>query len=240
MKIELLLANLCNLSYKQKTLDFKSIDIKPQFYEYFDCKHVEAYLINFTYFNVLVFRGTDTIKDWEYNLKLKPIKTEWGLVHSGFYNSFHLIWADYLSDPNTLSLLKARPLYITGHSLGGCLAILLGLQLKQLKDFEVFPMSIYTYGSPKALEPNNDLDLDLNIYNYVLKGDIIPSLPLFNYRHIGKVIKLNNKTNWFNTLVNYSKYFIKLNISNLLKSHQIESYVKALSVERDSKSSSNR
>lgn len=232
MKIEVLLAQLCNLVYQNNLNDFSNLELKPQFYEDLNSEHVEAYLINFGYFNTIVFRGTDTSKDWQYNLKLDPIETKWGLIHRGFYESFNLIWNTHLSDPCILNILNSRPLYITGHSFGGCLTILLALQLKELPEFNLFPMSVYTYGSPKLFISTNK-EIFIPLYRYVLDGDIIPSLPLFKYKHVGKLIKLRNNKHWFSTVVNYSKYLIKLDITQLFKNHQIASYVTALSIKRN-------
>ena len=76
---------------------------------------------------VICFRGTKQIKDWMTNLKIKPVPIKHpvtgntvGNMHSGFhdaYRSVHKVIAERLKDYEDL------PLFITGHSLGGALAV---------------------------------------------------------------------------------------------------------------------
>ena len=237
MKIESLLAHLCEKSYLDQP-KFINLPIKPIGFEYFTIKHVQAYLVQFKEYNVLVFRGTDSIKDWQQNLRVKAVETDWlaSSVYVGFYEAFEATWSEYLSNEDVIELLNTKTLYITGHSFGGCLAILSALKLKSLKPFSDFPISVYTYGTPKFLINPNIKDY-VPIYRYEMQGDIIPHLPLFNYTNIGKVIKLNHKYSRLLNWIVYSKYWFKLDITQLIRNHQIETYVKLLPTAKNSKTS---
>lgn len=237
MKIESLLALLCEKSYLDQP-EFVNLPVKVIAFEYFSIKNVQAYLVLFREYNALVFRGTDSIKNWQQNIKVKAIESDWlsSLVHEGFYEAFTSVWTEYVIKEDVLQILNTKPLYITGHSFGGCLATLCALKLKSLKQFNDFPIAVYTYGAPQFLiDPY--FKTSIPIYRYEMQGDIIPHLPLFNYSSIGKKITLKQKYSKLLNWITYSKFCFKLDISQLIRNHQIKTYVRALTTTTDNKAS---
>ena len=86
-------------------------------------------------------------------------------------------------------LYRYTPLYLTGHSLGGALAMIAAQDLTENFDLPQ-PVQVYTFGSPRignvAYASNYDQKIPAT-FRVVVDGDIIPGMPkMFGmYRHAG-------------------------------------------------------
>lgn len=146
---------------------------------------------------VVAFRGSesptsiDGLKDWfltnAMNLLIVPegrLGTDFAAAgvgarfHQGFLGALAEVW-DPLEAAVTEELKqKERPLWVTGHSLGGALA-LLASWLFQRRMIEVH--QVYTFGAPMI---GNDLaiaafdkELPDRIFRYINRQDPVPLLP---------------------------------------------------------------
>ncbi len=142
---------------------------------------------------VLAFRGTQkTVTDIRTDIKADLIDApQGGRVHRGFYEAFKQIQA-----PVTKMINKhpGLPLYITGHSLGGALALIATRYLA--------PNSIgatYTFGCPRAADDAFFKDIRTPVYRVVNAADGVARVP-FGY---GSALALNalrvlplNGTKW--------------------------------------------
>jgi hypothetical protein len=139
-------------------------------------RHVQCTLVLSTAsqpapFAVLVFRGTvGSLEAWLPNFYSRP--APWaapphrGHVHRGFQLCFEEIWP--LLEP-ALAVLK-RPLFYTGHSLGGALAVLTAARKP--------PMAAYTFGAPRIGDRAFvDQLQDRAIYRVYTARDIVPTMP---------------------------------------------------------------
>lgn len=92
----------------------------------------------------LAFRGTEANnpRDWMVDARFHPSPGALGRVHSGFNEALDEIWADVAADLAG----DQRPLTITGHSLGGGLAI---LAAARLIDAGSSPAAVYVFGCPR-------------------------------------------------------------------------------------------
>ena len=147
--------------------------------------------------NVLVFRGTQTQAEWLQNLNAEQVKyntadgKDYGAVHEGFLGLTEKL------EPNPVEIAQQLdptvPCYITGHSLGAAVAILvamkIALQVLQLKD----QIRLYTFagprvGSPKFVKAHSELIP--NSYRIVNLADSVPLVPPVSlgnsYTHIGQ------------------------------------------------------
>ena len=149
---------------------------------------------------IVAFRGSKSLKNWITDAQLwRRLLTEEANgdkveVHHGFLDAYESIIADltaYLRQPGDV-----RPLFITGHSLGGALAILAALELKR----QGFPIAqVYTFGQPRvgnaAFKRLYEYSLGASTFRVVYQEDIvarIPHLPAFHdpYQHVGTEVFL--------------------------------------------------
>ena len=166
----------------------------------------------------VVFRGSDSYKDWIYNLKFNKITLFDDVkVHKGYYILLHQnIIYEKLFD-NLKKLLDKHPdyeLYITGHSAGSGLGIIFGYNLSnKLKK----TINILSFAAPRIgnLQFKNAFDRKENIQHYRITNehDIVPALPFFfDYHHVGNSIHLN--TNFVEFYRNYSYNYYKFSLFN--------------------------
>ncbi len=160
---------------------------------------------------VLVYRGTEPVNivNWLTDVDLTPQRvqlrgpdTDAFEVHAGFYRNvratrFRIAEALLLASagrpvtddperPATETLAPLEALYVTGHSLGGAMAAMMGILLREDKQYwDVLSESfraVYTYGQPMvgspALATHYDGDLlGRRTFRYLYEGDPVPRLP---------------------------------------------------------------
>lgn len=139
---------------------------------------------------IVAWRGTAGKTDIFTDIKFKPVKLRQdmgieGYVHSGFYNSFRTMDGKYKlrpkigsknDDENPLNLIKGlasnRKLFIAGHSLGGALALLHAIKLREYNPV------LYTIGMPRVLTLSITEQLgDIIHHRHVNEDDPVPALP---------------------------------------------------------------
>ena len=120
----------------------------------------------------VVVRGTANLKNAEEDAEYaKVLAPELGImVHKGFLKDAQAVWS--FARPLLKPGLETR---ITGHSLGGALALLIGMRLHT----EGFPVSrIVTFGQPKVTnQAGVDRFRDLPLLRFVNHDDPVPLLP---------------------------------------------------------------
>ena len=135
-------------------------------------------------FAVLVFRGTTgRLSNWLSNLDV--VACEWptgGNVHRGFRNILLELWDTIAS---ALEVIE-KPLYYTGHSLGGALATL-AASLRP-------PRAVYTFGAPRIGDAEFAQTLaGTPVFNVFNPKDIVPELPPVSRRarftHAGTIVR---------------------------------------------------
>ncbi len=124
---------------------------------------------------VLIFRGTEatSIKDIRTDTRAKLItSTSNGLVHEGFQKAYNSI-EDTINQRLKSDVLKGKPLYVAGHSLGGALATIATRDLKQ----PVKIAACYTFGSPRVGNENWINRIKSPVYRLVNAADSVTMLP---------------------------------------------------------------
>lgn len=129
-------------------------------------------------FSVLVFRGTQgRVSNWAFNLStaLSPWPAG-GYVHRGFKMLLLEAWGAIEQELKN----QAGPVYYTGHSLGGALAVLAASLLQ--------PTAVYTFGSPRMGNSNFvHSTRHIPIYRVVNPRDIVASVPpIPGILHVGE------------------------------------------------------
>lgn len=168
---------------------------------------------------ILSFKGTTNSMEWQLNLDTKTKKyyslesnefiCDGCRVHSGFYQGAKEVWGSV--GKKLVELVTANPEYkisITGHSLGGAIAVLIGNEFKLLGH----ELKLVTYGQPKVGDFKTTSWMDeiwgvpkFNDANGVLpnamtrvtnKGDVVPFVPLttMGFGHSGSEIYFKDGT----------------------------------------------
>lgn len=170
--------------------------------------NTQAYVATNDEHIVVAFRGTEAptsiegLKDWlltdAMNLLIVPegrLGTDLAAAgvgarfHQGFVNAIADIWDPVFQNVDIEMRKSERPLWITGHSLGGALAMI-AAWLFQRRMINVH--QVYTFGAPMV---GNDLaakaydrELRGKVFRYVNGPDPVPLLPTMSmlsneYRH---------------------------------------------------------
>lgn len=127
---------------------------------------------------VVIFRGTNSneVSDWMANLSTSAMDTEHGAIHKGFNAAYHSMkWQieSILNERNTTHL------WITGHSLGGALALVCAYDFVENEKRQID--GIITFGQPmvarKPLAKYLDELLIGKYARFVNREDIVPKVP---------------------------------------------------------------
>lgn len=133
---------------------------------------------------VIAFRGTEPInaEDWLSDISchqriLDPGVP--GLVHGGFAVAINEVIKPTLDAVSEISRGQTPRLFITGHSLGGALAVLAAAMLHFVARQTI--AGVYTYGQPRVGDPNFSTAYDTGLksvtFRYVNDLDIVPHVP---------------------------------------------------------------
>jgi hypothetical protein len=164
---------------------------------------------------VVAFRGTEAptsiegLKDWLLtdagNLLIQPagdLGTDFAAAgvaarwHDGFMRALASIWDPVVEGLQAERNKSDRPIWVTGHSLGGALALLAAWRFKR----KFVPIhQIYTFGAPMVGNAETataiDRELPERVFRYVNDQDPVPQLPTLSllangYRHSEREIML--------------------------------------------------
>ncbi|MCD9022911.1 lipase family protein [Cohnella silvisoli] len=156
------LASVCSQTYAQYS-DPDGQFVVPESYEVvstFRAKSLTGKLEKFGFILqsdnriIVAFRGTSSTTDWISDAiasqsKYKCVKDA-GQSHRGISDIYYSVRDPILAALSKLSADKT--LFITGHSLGGALATLCGLDMAENSAFS--DPVVYTYGSPRVGDPS--------------------------------------------------------------------------------------
>jgi predicted lipase len=149
-----------------------------------------GFLLTSEAFNLLMFRGTQRrteilgdLLTLQISYQHPQTREDLGQVHLGFYSLYFKQLAEAVKAA-VQTLDPAKPLVISGHSLGGALANLAAMDVA-LHYPEFQPnLHIYTYGTPRVgdltfVEAHSKLLP--NHYRVVNLADMVPMTPLSNF-----------------------------------------------------------
>ncbi|KAL1564141.1 triacylglycerol lipase OBL1-like [Salvia divinorum] len=178
----------------------------------------QAFLFRDSEVITVAFRGTEPFnaKDWMTDCdiswcKLPNIR---GRVHCGFVKALGLLATDnhqtkpqraYATITQLLRSHHATRLVVTGHSLGGALAVLFATGLVMHSEDELVERleGVYTFGQPRVGDARFGEFMeerfrvwDVEYYRFVYNYDIVPRLPFdtnaLMFRHFGRCIYINS------------------------------------------------
>lgn len=134
--------------------------------------------------SVISIRGTDTQQQWldDFRAISQPVPHESWWIHRGFEDAWKSIEAS-LQKAWDVACSGSASVYITGHSLGAALALIMGVHHP-----EAFT---WTFAGPAVFSPVNGLPPAGNVLRIVNPSDLVPRVPLPPlFEHIGKEIDI--------------------------------------------------
>ncbi|HEX2701121.1 MAG TPA: lipase family protein [Acidimicrobiales bacterium] len=177
---------------------------------------------------IVSYRGTEptNIVNWLTDVDINPEKVSIPFpgsdgtfdVHGGFYRNVRATRFEVVATvERALDGKSVRPggppmpnaceaLYLTGHSLGGALAAMLGVMVVAERDYEPFARrlrAVYTYGQPMVGAPDlaaaSDRDpfLGRNVIRYVYGNDVVTRLPpraTGDFSHFGRELRCDRRS----------------------------------------------
>jgi triacylglycerol lipase len=188
---------------------------------------------------VVSAEGTADVYDVIQDIKVNRVEALFGSrrvkVAMGFHENYVSLKEHVYS---ALALLiKERPgskVYVTGHSLGGAMATLLGMDIVS----RGVKAKVVTFGSPRV--GNSSLK---RLFNRNLPGslrvvhdkDCIPWMPWWGFRHVGKKLHLDGngrRIGVARSMIGSLREILNLVRSHfdgeVLKDHAMDSYIRAL------------
>lgn len=114
-------------------------------------------------------------------------------VHSGFSAAYSSVSTELIKNVRKLYEDKRRPVFLTGHSLGGSLATLCSLDLHISLGLHSSEIFVSTFGAPRlgnrVFQQLYDETI-LSCWRIVVAPDMVAKLPRFGYKHCGKKVLL--------------------------------------------------
>lgn len=141
----------------------------------FDNDGSQAILLSNSKALFLGFRGTEptSMKDIKSDTKATTMACELGgKIHSGFNEAFNKLAIQIQEDLNKPEY-QDKPLFITGHSLGGALTTIAAKKLTHRAGIA----ACYTFGSPRVGDPKWTEGIKTPIYRIVNAADPVTMLP---------------------------------------------------------------
>gem|GEM_PF-1244622 len=140
--------------------------------------------------SMVAFRGTESTADWLSNLHLTTRDLPGlGRVHAGFLEQFQALRPEL---ERLLNLRPALPLLVTGHSLGGAIAVLAASSWAATRPVR----ALYTYGQPAvAADSSTAMAMAAALpgrwHRLVNDADIVPRVPP-TFRHGGHLLRFDH------------------------------------------------
>jgi triacylglycerol lipase len=186
---------------------------------------------------LVAFRGTDELADWKSNLNIFFKRSPLGWVHRGFMKATELFWPEL---PQRISEFRDRnqDIWITGHSLGGALAVLAVAKL--LDKYGLHIRGLYTFGQPPVGTLRFGMKLKEKFSNryfrFVNQTDAVSDLPIFFRYHTGEVRYFDTIGSlWFGdppwrvSLLDHIRAPIRFGGLSQFTAHSMKNYVGILS-----------
>ena len=136
---------------------------------------------------ILAIRGSNNIKNWLLNLEFWMKDNDWfnHKVHRGFLKIAKEIY-DSVKD----RCLPDYRITLTGHSMGGAVATMIGAHLNNLGH----EVEVITFAQPRITNNSGARALSsLKLTRIVIEGDVVNLLPPFNYAHFGEELILQSE-----------------------------------------------
>lgn len=167
----------------------------------FDVSNSQGLVIKHRDYITAAFRGTDEVADWLDNFNAYPVEHVFGgKVHRGFQGALEDIWPkmkEAIRDEQPTERNTPRlPIWITGHSLGGALAVLAASEMIVVD--EPF-FGVYTFGQPRVGDRNfarvYNVEAAFRTFRFQNNADLVTRVParVMGYSHVGRFVYISEQ-----------------------------------------------
>jgi triacylglycerol lipase len=195
---------------------------------------VSYYLSATADMQTIAVRGTANLTNAmvDLDIEFQPDEQLGITLHSGFKRSAAAVYADV--KPH---LDNSKPVTVTGHSLGGAIAVIVAMYLEQEQRT---PAQVITFGQPKVTNVSGaGVFADIPLTRVVTPKDIVPLVPPISplqikdmdiYWHMGEEIILlgNNqfsRTSGVKAMLRATKIMSALPDADNLQAHKMDTYL---------------
>ena len=162
----------------------------------FDKNSAQAAVIEHDQYLCMAFRGTNELKDWLDNMDIFATSALFGQFHRGFWKSVEDIWGPADSKCRDLQDARKRPVFFTGHSLGGAMATIAAA--KYIHEDKPFT-SAYTFGQPRAMTRSAsqifNMECKPRFFRFHNNNDLVTRVParVMGYSHVGSYLYISEE-----------------------------------------------
>ncbi len=201
----------------------------------------QAILVEHEKFLCMAFRGTNELSDWLDNINAFSTDVLFGSFHRGFWNSVDDVWDKINGGYEELRKKKKRPLFITGHSLGGAMATIAAARF--IHDDRPF-ISVYTFGQPRCIGRDAarifNAEAGGRCHRFQNNEDIVTRVParFMGYSHVGHCLYIDEDGAihsdpgfWFKFLDVVEGAYESVKEKNgvgMIKDHDMQNYMDAV------------
>jgi len=174
-------------------------------YAYSEDMKILAFILRKRRDVIICFRGTvlDNTLNLETDIKARLIPmASFGCVHKGFSSALDSVWGEIKT---RMQPGKKQRLWVTGHSMGGALALLAGARfVNEYKGRHSIMISgLYVFGAPRVGDGDfadafNNTYLRRRSFLFAKYNDIVTVLPpcikkIWEYRDVGNIIYIDRE-----------------------------------------------
>lgn len=226
--------------------DLKNEDEKFIGVSGFNENSAQAIFVEHQDYVCMAFRGTDEILDWLDNLNGFQTDELFGGFHRGFWYSTKDVWELKNGKPGIWNIYKdsnvssKKPLFITGHSLGGAMATIAAAWFVH---WDLPFNCAYTFGQPRVMSREAsrifNAECGSRFFRFHNNNDLVTRIParLMGYSHVGKYYYISDKETIHPEPNRWYKFLdcVEASLKDIgelgfdgIKDHKIEKYVNAM------------